>query len=172
MKSLLNLLTYINAAALISAASLHGQSFTITPINPPAGAASAVAQGLSNLGEVAGYTTIQVGTAKKATLVRGPAFWWENGSSLVLPPATGKNCAEAHALSETGVVVGISFDIVNGYMSGIRPTRWLRNSDGTFTASDLTPLLPPGPDWELYAISEDGRFISIDDYSTDLGSVL
>jgi len=161
---------YINAATLAFAASLYAQSFTLTPISPPAGTYGAVAEGLNNLGQVAGYTTVRVGTGTKATVVRGPAFWWENGSSIVLQPVAGKHYADAHALSDNGVAVGISFDIVNGVMTDYHATRWLRNTDGTFTPADLNPILPAGPALEPQAISEGGRFIGIE--GTSLGPIL
>ena len=157
-------------ATLISAASLYAQTFTIAPITPPAGTYGAVAEGLNNVGQVAGYTTVRVGTGTKATVVRGPAFWWENGNSTILPPVAGKHYSEAHALSDNGMAVGISFDIVNGQMTDYHATRWLRNTDGTFTPADLNSILPAGPNLEPQAISEDGRFIGIE--GTALGPVL
>src|SRR5215510_448417 len=170
MKSQINVLICVSAAMFFSAAPLYPQTFTFTPITAPVGTDAVFGQNLNNLGQVVGYTTIRVGSGKQTTSVHGPAFWWINGSAVVLPPVAGKQYAEAHALSDTGVAVGVSFDVINGVMTDYHATQWVLNTDGTFTANDLNAVLPAGPYLEPQAISEDGRFIGVE--GTSLGPVL
>lgn len=168
MKTSSNQLSTLAAAiALLAAASTAcAQTYKAIPINPPAGTYACFGQGLNNPGQVVGYTTSKVGTGKKATTVRGPAFLWEGGQSIALPPVAGKQFAEAHAISDTGLAVGVSYDLVSGSMSDLRATGWIQNPDGSVTGIDFNSILPSGSGAvlnEAWAVSEDGRSITVDD---------
>jgi hypothetical protein len=149
----------LSAVLLAFSHLVHGQNYTLQQILPPAGTASCAPEALNNLGQVVGNTSIQVGSGRKASYVPGPAFFWDNGNSFNLSPIAGRQCADAHRVSDTSLAIGISYNIVNGIMSDPRPTRWIGDFNGSFTPIDCTPLLPVGYNWEPWAISEDGRFI-------------
>ena len=53
----------------LSAASVHAQTYTLVPINPPAGSVGSTVAGMNNHGAVVGATTIKSGK----NTVAGPA---------------------------------------------------------------------------------------------------
>jgi uncharacterized membrane protein len=149
------------------------QTYTLQEIAPPAGTERCTAQWLNNPGQVVGGTSVLSGTGKKASLVSGPAFFWENGHSVILSPLPGHENAEAHALSDTGLAVGSSSRVVDGRRV-TRATAWVRSAAGDFAPLDLNALASPEAGWsfdEAWAVSQDGRYIGVEDYAYG-GSIL
>src|SRR5438552_8151972 len=144
------------AAALVSSASVSAQTYTVTPINPPAGTDSCVAQSLNNLGGVVGYTRVKAG--KNYAL--GPAFIWKSGQSTTLMPLSGQPSAEATRISDSGLIVG-GPNLLSNLETG-RATWWEKTSTG-YQPRDWNALLPAGSGLTLLradALSHDGRYIS------------
>jgi hypothetical protein len=119
-------------------------SYRLTVIQPPPGYTGASAGALNSAGQVAGQLS---GTSYDG-------FFWDAGQTVVLPPLPGFSGSLPLALSDTGLIVGVS---------GLQATLWTRNDDGSFAVTDLNSLLPPDFGFSLQqaeAISPDGRFIA------------
>jgi probable HAF family extracellular repeat protein len=164
MKTTLSSLISMIGAALLASAPVNAQTYTVDTINPPPGTYACVGQGLNNSGQVVGYTTIQVGTGRKATIVRGPAFIWENGQSASLPPLSGESSAEATGISDAGLAIG------GRYLSTEGRATWWENTSSGYQPRDWNDLVPQGSDVTLLradSISHDGRYVS---FQADIGA--
>ncbi len=140
-------------AALLASTAARAQTFTVQKINPPAGTASCVAQGLNNSGQVVGYTKVKVGK----NTVLGPAFTWVNGLATTLPPLSGQPSAEATEVSGPGLIIG------GRYLSTAGRATWWEKTPTGYQPRDWNVLLPPGSGVTLLradSLSQDGRYVS------------
>jgi uncharacterized membrane protein len=148
--------------ALCAAGSAAAQSFTLTPINPPSGAAGISVTSLNNLGQIVGNTTVKAGRST----VAGPAFMWANGTAASLPSLGSDSSARANDISDSGLIVGTS---------GSSPARaiwWQAAAGGSYSVGNWNSLLPEGSPLFLHetiAVSQDGQFVVFDAENTVTG---
>ena len=152
--------------ALWSAASALAQSYSLTQINPPPGAASSGVADINDQGQVIGNTSVKAGRSN----VPGPAFVWESDVARVsLPSLPGHPAAQANGISNTGIIVGHS-PALSVYDPAKPPKAvwWQKNTatSGTsfYQVGDWNDLLnnPSVLLTEAIAISNDGQFVVFD----------
>jgi uncharacterized membrane protein len=145
----------------LSAASAQAQTYTLTPINPPAGSVGSTVFGMNNHGAVVGATSVKSGK----NTVAGPAFVWAAGTSAALTTPLSASCA-ANDISDTGLIVG---------RTGGSPTRavwWQAAAGGGYATGDWNALLPVGSPLFLHeamAVSADGQFVVFDGSNSTTG---
>ena len=138
----------------LSAASVHAQTYTLVPINPPAGSVGRTVAGMNNHGAVVGATTVKSGK----NTVAGPAYVWVAGNAAALTTPLSAAGA-ANDISDTGLIVG---------RTGGSPTRavwWQAAAGGGYATGDWNLLLPAGSPLFLHeamAVSADGQFVVFD----------
>ena len=151
---------------LCSAMTAPAQTYTITKLAVPAGTTfdpmiPAMNPSMNNLGQVVGNTNVFTSRTWSA----GPAFVWENGTYLSLPPLPSDAAGGVNAISDSGLVVGWS---PREHPSQILPHRavWWRKSGAGYVVGDWNALLLPNfPNYPLLlreasGISHDGQFVA------------
>ena len=153
-------------ACLCSAASALAETYTLTQINPPAGASSSSVESVNNGGQVVGNTSIKSGGSS----VPGPAFVWTNGTAVTLPSFASDTAAEARAIGDAGVIVGQS-PRANTY-SQLPRAVWWQNTGAGYVVADWNAFLPAGSSLRLItavAISTDSQFVVFDQVDSVTG---
>ena len=145
--------------ALCSAMTAPAQTYSVTRVIPPSGVAYPAANGLNNLGHVVGETWYKGGRSP----VAGPAYVWANGLSVTLPSLGSYPTAGANAISDTGIIVGVSPSKATVY-DPTRPFRavWWQKVGTGYVVGNWNDLLPAGTPLFLeiaLAITEDGKFV-------------
>jgi probable HAF family extracellular repeat protein len=146
--------------ALCGAASAPAETYTLTQINPPAGAESGSAASVNNLGQIVGNTSVKAGRS----IVPGPAFVWANGAAVSLPSPGSDSAAHANAISDSGLIVGHS--------TAPRAVWWQAAVGGGYAVGNWNDLLPAGSPLFLadaVAVSQDGQFVVFDAMNTVSG---
>ncbi len=153
---------YLLGAILCMSANpaLLAETYTITEIKGLSAAQSLTLEGLNDVGQVVGNTSMKSG---KST-VPGPAFVWTGGSSVLLPGLSGAAAAEGRAISGTGLVTGHS-PRMSVYSQYPKAVWWQPNGSSSYTVGDWNSFLPAGSSIRLIsavAISSDGQFVVFD----------
>ncbi len=146
--------------ALLAGASLNAQTYTTQIISPPPGTSACVGDAVNGAGQVVGRTTVVVGSGRKSSTVRGPAFIWSGGASAVLPPLSGRSEAESFAISDAGLAVGggTYFTVLEDDLA-----TWWENTGSGYVAHDWNDLVPAAWGVTLLrasGISGDGQYVS------------
>ena len=153
----------IIGVALSGAASAPAQTYTLTQINPPPGAASSGVVDMNDEGQVIGNTSVKAGRSN----VPGPAFVWESDAArFSLPALPNHPAARANGISNTGIIVGHSPAL--SVYDPAKPNKavwWQKNTaTSVYQVGDWNALLNNSSVLltEAIAISNDGQFVVFD----------
>jgi hypothetical protein len=143
--------------------------YTLTRIEPPAGTIQVFPLGLNNSAVVVGGSNVKGYRGNRNGY--GPPFLWSAGEGVTLPTLNHDPTADAKAIADNGLIVGVSFGRINPppadhLVLDPRATWWVPSGSG-YEAGDWNETF--GPEFfdatsivldRAVAVSNDGAFVA------------
>jgi uncharacterized membrane protein len=152
-----NLKIVLSASVMLASFTATATDFDLVRFGKPAGASTATARDLNNLGQLA----VAVSVTVNRTTTRDEAYIWQSNAGFTrLLPLAGNPNASPWIINDQGTVGGVA----RGAGSVTRAVIWSQGSSGYEAAFDLNSLLPVDSGWSLTGvggISDDGSFVCV-----------